>query len=496
MGKDTNVSVYVGLLLKVASMLAQEKHEVEVTITDQSYFPVYFLIFLCKGFPNYFWYINISSVHKVSLKVFSQVAMPENFAHEILGLNWLYQQLLLGFYVWDLRLLHILQYIKFSTALVKNEQKNSGSVAIQDTPAVKDTGIERKEATINSYGNFDDSCANKILDKAQLTDKLIIKEHELPVYQDHDVRSSLSSQGKAAENGSHQFETSVEKSTALPFMNHEQPAASKVNEMYGGVIPSDDTGKWVWNRFSHLEMEYKKELRGGSLDNFHLINKYIPCSSALTQLKHEMDLGHFIVGRGGNILSISEEEVSSIIAYALTISEQQGSYSDAAPSNMERNASMLSPMLSPNESLGYNNFSRFSSPVSPESTSGFYDSFLSALDQHPQIDLNNGKIALRRKYTVVCIYAKQFQDLRKICCPSELAYISSISRCKHWNAQGGKSKVFFAKSMDDRFIIKQIKKTEFDSFLEFGLEYFKHFGVSHSSNPTCLAKILGIYQVC
>ncbi|RCV28347.1 hypothetical protein SETIT_5G398600v2 [Setaria italica] len=473
MGKDTNVSVYEGLLLEVASMLMQEKHEVEV-----------------------------------SLKAFNQVAIPKSFAHEILDLNWLYQQLLLGFYVWDLRLLHTLHYIKFSTtssdnsiheSTVKNELKNSGSIAIQDAPAVKNTGIERKEATINSYGSCDDSCANKILDKAQLTDKLIIKEHELPIYQDHDVRSSLSSQGKVAESGSHQFETSVEKSIALPFMNHEQPAASKVNKMYGGVIPSDDAGKWVWNRFSHLEMEYKKELRGGSLDNFHLINKYTPCSSSLTRLKHEMDLGHFIVGCGGNILSISEEEVSSIIAYALTMSEQQGSYSDAAPSNLERNASLLPPMLSPNESLENNrNFSRFTSPISPEeSTPQFYDSFLSALkDQHPEIDLNNEKIAPRRKYTVVCVYAKQFQELRKICCPSELAYISSISRCKHWNAQGGKSKVFFAKSMDDRFIIKQIKKTEFDSFLEFGLEYFKHFSVSQvSSNPTCLAKILGIYQV-
>jgi len=413
-------------------------------------------------------------------------------------LNWLYQQLLLGFYIWDLRLLHILQYTKVNTVssdnsiherTVKSELKNSGSIALQDTPLMKNIGTERNEATISSSSSFDDSCCNKILDKAQLIDNLIIKEHELPVYQDHDVRSSLSSPGEATENGSHQFEATVEIANEFcseksPYMNHEQPAASKVNEIYRVVIPSDDAGKWVWNRFSHLELEYKKELQGGSLYKFQLINKYTPCTSSLTQLKRQMDLGHFIVGHGGNILSIAEEEVSSIIAVALTISEQQGFSSEAASSNLDRNASMLSSILA--------------STVSPkESTSGFYDSFLSALkDLHPEIDLNNEKIALRSKYTVVCIYAKQFHDLRKICCPSELAYISSISRCKHWDAQGGKSKVFFAKSMDDRFIIKQIKKTEFDSFLKFGLEYFKHFGVSEvSNNPTCLAKILGIYQV-
>ncbi|KAF8753235.1 hypothetical protein HU200_011686 [Digitaria exilis] len=450
--------IYERLFLEVTRMLKKEQYEVEV-----------------------------------SLKAFSQVAIPESFAHEILGLNWLYQQLLLGFYSWDLRLLHILQYTKVNAASSdKSIQGSTGSISIQDAPSVKNIGMERNEATISSSSSFED--------KAQLTDKLLIKEHELLIYQDNDVRSCLSSPVKATKNGAHQSEASVEIANDFcSFMSHEQPAASDVNEIYRVVIPSDDVGKWVWNGFGQLEMEYKKELQVGSLNIFHLINKYTPCS-LLTQLKHQMDLGHFIVRHDGNILSVAEEEVSSIIAIALSISEQQGFSTEAVSSNLDRNASMLSFILSPNESSANNhNVSRFASTVSPEeSTSGFYDSFLSALkDMHPEIDLNNEKMALKNKYTVVCIYAKQFHDLRKICCPSELAFISSISRCKRWNAQGGKSKAFFAKSMDDRFIIKQIKKTEFDSFLKFGLEYFKHLGVSEvSSNPTCLAKILGIYQVC
>ncbi|KAF8716497.1 hypothetical protein HU200_026282 [Digitaria exilis] len=423
MGEDTNVSVHEGLLLEVY------------------------------------------------LKVFSKHPVPESFPHEIIGLNWLYQQLLLGFYIWDLRLLHILQYTEVNTAssedcfdesAVKNELKHSGSITIRDALSVKTVGMERKEETVSSSGRSDNPCANNILDTAQLTDKPTIKEHALPIYQNHDVRSSLSSPVEVVESGSHHLKTSAEKSNDLPFTNHEQLAASKLNETYQGVIPSDDAGKWVWNRFSHLEMEYKKEFQDGSLDKFHLINKFTPCSSALTQLKHQMDLGHFIVDHGGNILSIAEEEVSSSIAYALTMSEQEGFYSEAACSSLDRNASMFSSMLPPDESSeNKHNFSRFASQISSEE-SGFYYSFLSALkDLHPEIDLNNEKIVLRRKYTV-----------------------------------GGKSKVFFAKSMDDRFIIKQIKKTEFDSFLKFGLEYFKHLGVSQvSRNPTCLAKILGIYQV-
>jgi 1-phosphatidylinositol-3-phosphate 5-kinase len=71
-----------------------------------------------------------------------------------------------------------------------------------------------------------------------------------------------------------------------------------------------------------------------------------------------------------------------------------------------------------------------------------------------------------------------------------------LSRCKKWDAQGGKSKALFAKTMDGRFIIKQINRTEFESFIEFAPDYFKH--VYHSldtGSQTCLAKILGIYQV-
>jgi 1-phosphatidylinositol-3-phosphate 5-kinase len=97
---------------------------------------------------------------------------------------------------------------------------------------------------------------------------------------------------------------------------------------------------------------------------------------------------------------------------------------------------------------------------------------------------------------VTSYYAKSFEALRRSCCPSELDFIRSISRCKKWGAQGGKSNVFFAKSLDDRFIIKQVTKTELESFLQFGSDYFKYLSESISTgSPTSLAKILGIYQV-
>lgn len=106
--------------------------------------------------------------------------------------------------------------------------------------------------------------------------------------------------------------------------------------------------------------------------------------------------------------------------------------------------------------------------------------------------IGGGKV----RFSVTCFFAKQFDELREKCCNNKLDFVRSLSRCKRWSAQGGKSNVYFAKSLDERFIIKQVTKTELDSFEEFAAEYFKYLRDSlRSGSPTCLAKILGIYQV-
>ncbi|XP_078440795.1 FORMS APLOID AND BINUCLEATE CELLS 1C isoform X2 [Wolffia australiana] len=104
--------------------------------------------------------------------------------------------------------------------------------------------------------------------------------------------------------------------------------------------------------------------------------------------------------------------------------------------------------------------------------------------------------AERARFAVTCYFAKEFDDLRKKCCPNMLDFIRSLSRCRQWDAQGGKSNVYFAKSMDERFIIKQVTRTELESFEDFAPQYFKYMMESITSgSPTCLAKILGVYQV-
>ncbi|RKP02070.1 hypothetical protein CXG81DRAFT_11243 [Caulochytrium protostelioides] len=92
-------------------------------------------------------------------------------------------------------------------------------------------------------------------------------------------------------------------------------------------------------------------------------------------------------------------------------------------------------------------------------------------------------------------FAEQFDALRRNC-HVDAFYIPSLSRCVHWDASGGKSGSSFMKTLDERLIVKQLSKPEFDSLVRFAPAYFEY--MSHAlfhALPTVLAKIFGFYQV-
>lgn len=93
---------------------------------------------------------------------------------------------------------------------------------------------------------------------------------------------------------------------------------------------------------------------------------------------------------------------------------------------------------------------------------------------------------------VSIIYEQDFLELGKLCDISEEAYLSSISLSNVWKADGGKSKAFFAKTLDDRFILKEINQIELESFKSMAPYYFQHVKQEGTSS---LAKIFGVYQV-
>ncbi|KQK18683.1 putative 1-phosphatidylinositol-3-phosphate 5-kinase FAB1C isoform X1 [Brachypodium distachyon] len=188
------------------------------------------------------------------------------------------------------------------------------------------------------------------------------------------------------------------------------------------------------------------------------------------------------------VVPIYDDEPSSMIAHAMTVPEYHN---------------FVLPLLNlHNESDKFS----VSNSVDQDSTSRR----LSGSDQpqpRTQIDSKDSHLTVtfededscsvdRAKFSVTCYFAKQFDAIRRKCCPDELDYIRSLSRCKRWSAQGGKSNVYFAKTLDDRFIIKQVTRTELDSFEDYAAEYFKYLTESLSSgSPICLAKVLGLYQV-
>ncbi|KAF8305006.1 hypothetical protein DL93DRAFT_2144921 [Clavulina sp. PMI_390] len=99
--------------------------------------------------------------------------------------------------------------------------------------------------------------------------------------------------------------------------------------------------------------------------------------------------------------------------------------------------------------------------------------------------------------TISCVVfcADQFDLLRKSC-RCEHTVIESLARCVKWDASGGKSGSAFLKTRDDRFIAKEVSKSELDSMLNFAPAYFDYMSNAITSKrPTLLAKIFGLYKI-
>ncbi|KAK9074536.1 hypothetical protein SSX86_007134 [Deinandra increscens subsp. villosa] len=203
--------------------------------------------------------------------------------------------------------------------------------------------------------------------------------------------------------------------------------------------------------------------------------------------------------RGQNVvIAVYENEPTSIISYALASKEYEDWFSDKPFLNKHRS---VASKLSTWQSFGSNNdfdYMQYGNYGSEETSTTIGSLFSEPKGSHHltvQFEDESGPGG-KVKFSVTCYFAKQFDSLRKKCCPSETDYMRSLSRCKKWIAQGGKSGADFAKSLDERFLIKGVTKTELDSFEEFAPQYFKYLSDSlNTGSPTCLAKIVGIYQV-
>ncbi|KAM5562076.1 putative 1-phosphatidylinositol-3-phosphate 5-kinase FAB1D [Rosa sericea] len=275
----------------------------------------------------------------------------------------------------------------------------------------------------------------------------------------------------------------------------------------------DSSSDWFWAPFSEIRQVGMKDLqrvlpRFGPMSSY--TSEYLPTAYQL--ITEEGQMLHIPLGTDYYIVSDYDGELSSVIACALAFLKDPPLQTDVLVDDesgiaartfesLQSLARVPSLHQSSNGSSDSDSVHSMASISFDESRFSSFDG-LNLLDSlvpagtHPMVTLRVAKSPGKEKYTVLCPYANQFRDLRNRCCQSEVDYIASLSRCRNWDAKGGKSKAFFAKTVDDRLIIKEIKKTEFESFVKFADAYFEHVNKSfEKGNQTCLAKILGIYQV-
>ncbi|PRQ51739.1 putative 1-phosphatidylinositol-3-phosphate 5-kinase chromatin regulator PHD family [Rosa chinensis] len=271
----------------------------------------------------------------------------------------------------------------------------------------------------------------------------------------------------------------------------------------------EDTVSWLKMPFLNFYRSLNKNFLSAA-QKFDTLGGYNPVYvSSFRELELEGGARLLLpVGENDTVVPVYDDEPTSLIAYALVSSDYQLQTSDEGERAKDSGDIMAtvsftdSVIMHPDDdtvsethrSLGSTEESILSMSGSRGSLG--LDPLLYTKALHARVSFGDDGPLGKVKYSVTCYYAKRFEALRKLCCPSELDYVRSLSRCKKWGAQGGKSNVFFAKTLDDRFIVKQVTKTELESFIKFAPAYFKYLSESISTgSPTCLAKILGIYQV-
>ncbi|XP_008797353.2 1-phosphatidylinositol-3-phosphate 5-kinase FAB1A-like isoform X2 [Phoenix dactylifera] len=311
---------------------------------------------------------------------------------------------------------------------------------------------------------------------------------------------------------------SVEAETTVSVLeDSEEQSRADTTKLFASALParwrdsSEDLSSSIKMPFVNFYRDINKN--SGSAPRFGVLSEYNPLYvSSFRDLVCQGGARLLLpIGVNDTVIPIYDDEPTSIISYALVspdyhfqMSEEWEKARDGGDTSFplpNYDSENFQPFQSFDDASSENFKSFGSVDESILSLSGsraplVLDPVASTKAMHIRVSFGDDGPLGKAKYTVTCYYAKSFEALRRICCPSELGFVRSLSRCKKWGAQGGKSNVFFAKSLDDRFVIKQVTKTELESFIKFAPEYFKYLSESiKTGSPTCLAKILGIYQV-
>lgn len=182
-------------------------------------------------------------------------------------------------------------------------------------------------------------------------------------------------------------------------------------------------------------------------------------------------------------LLLREDEPSSTIAFTLVSAQYKdrlqslrSARNDTQASSADADASMASWNIVEHNQSQYNDIE--SSLRRPEGV-------------HLRFDFESGT----SRFHCRILFAEQFDALRR-CCGCEDSTIGSLARCVKWDSSGGKSKMTFLKTRDDRLVLKQLSSSELTSFSTFAPHYFAHMAecLMHGK-ATTLVKIFGLYRI-
>ncbi|XP_060534616.1 1-phosphatidylinositol 3-phosphate 5-kinase [Cylas formicarius] len=194
--------------------------------------------------------------------------------------------------------------------------------------------------------------------------------------------------------------------------------------------------------------------------------------------------------------AVFEAELSSIVAHALATPDYKKALEELtskspSPATKRKN---LADKTDEEKASGLLGFLRGKEGGSDgEAEPATPDDARKSRNAHVEVHFQDGA----SKFSCTAYLADKFAALRSALVPSgEDGYVRSLSRSMRWNVRGGKSGSTFAKTWDDRFVLKDLSKTEVQLFLEFAAHYFAYVEkCATSGQPSLLAKIVGVYQV-
>jgi 1-phosphatidylinositol-3-phosphate 5-kinase len=314
--------------------------------------------------------------------------------------------------------------------------------------SVAATAVLSPAPVVKVLASSTDSVTNPVQGSADGEDKVPVVSVTAVEPSPVAVSPSTDGDSSSSSDSNRDNRRSTESLTPLDTTPAQQPATSP-------SVPVKDTKK-----------------AGTFLDAFSAFSEILPSKSksSITDVMEDTKVHIFSSGSASHACTaIYENEPSSIIAFALNSEEYEAELKKFQPSK---------PAATFMEEA-------FRAITSPANTTISNEWKTSSIWGGPRIRLS-----------CTTHFAQQFTWLRRLVGLSEERFTLSLSRCRSWLAQGGKSGSRFCKTMDGRFILKSIQPVELQGFLAFAPLYFDYFSkVFFQQVPTAIAKTVGIYSV-